>query len=42
MKKEFGAIIGITTFDSILLPSLEVDPIILLDEVSSVPYRIGA
>uniref|UniRef100_A0A2N9F082 Plastocyanin-like domain-containing protein n=1 Tax=Fagus sylvatica TaxID=28930 RepID=A0A2N9F082_FAGSY len=42
MKKEFGAIISITTFDSILLPSLEVDPIILLDEVSSVPYRIVA
>jgi hypothetical protein len=32
----------ITKFDKILLPSLEVDPIILLDEVLGVPYKVGA
>uniref|UniRef100_A0A2N9FI42 Aminotransferase-like plant mobile domain-containing protein n=1 Tax=Fagus sylvatica TaxID=28930 RepID=A0A2N9FI42_FAGSY len=42
MMEEFGAIMGISNFDQILLPPKHVDPILLLDEVLSIPYRLGS
>ena len=30
------------SFDQILLPPKHVDPVLLLDEVLSVPYRLGS
>ena len=33
---------GISNFDQILLPSKHADPILLLDEVLSIPYRLGS
>jgi hypothetical protein len=33
---------GLSNFDNILLPPLAVDPIILLDEILSIPYKVGA
>jgi hypothetical protein len=41
MMEEFGAIMGISNFDQILLPPKHADPILLLDEVLSIPYRVG-
>jgi hypothetical protein len=32
---------GISNFDQILLPPKQADPILLLDEVLSIPYRLG-
>ena len=42
MMEEFGAIMGINNFDQILIPLKHVDPILLLDEVLSIPYRLGS
>ena len=42
MMEEFGAIMGISNFDQILLPPKHVDPILLLNEVLSIPYRLGS
>ena len=42
MMVEFGAIMGISNFDQILLPPKHADPILLLDEVLSIPYRLGS
>ena len=33
---------SISNFDQILLPSKHADPILLLDEVLSIPYRLGS
>jgi hypothetical protein len=41
MMEEFGAIMGISNFDQILLPPKHADPILLLDEVLSIPYILG-
>ena len=42
MMEEFGAIMRISNFDQILLPPKHADPILLLDEVLSIPYRFGS
>ena len=42
MMEVFGAIMGLSNFDNILLPPLAVDPIILLDEILSITYKVGA
>ena len=42
MMEKFGAIMGISNFDQILLPLKHADPILLLDEVLSIPYRLGS
>jgi hypothetical protein len=42
MMEEFGAIMGISNFDQILLPPTHSDPILLLDEVLSIPCRLGS
>jgi hypothetical protein len=42
MMEEFGAIMGISNFDMILLPPKHVDPILLLEKVLSIPYRLGS
>ena len=41
MMEEFGAIMRISNFDQILLPPKHADPILLLDEVLSILYRLG-
>jgi hypothetical protein len=41
MMEVFGAIMGLSNFDNILLPPLAADPIILLDEILSLPYKVG-
>uniref|UniRef100_A0A2N9EFH6 Aminotransferase-like plant mobile domain-containing protein n=1 Tax=Fagus sylvatica TaxID=28930 RepID=A0A2N9EFH6_FAGSY len=41
MMEEFGTIMGISNFDQILLPPKHADPVLLLDEVLSIPYRLG-
>ena len=33
---------GISNFDQILLPPKHADPVLLLDEVLSIPYRLGS
>ncbi len=38
MMEKFSAIMGISNFDQILLPSKHAYPILLLDEVLSIPY----
>ena len=40
--EKFSTIMGISNFDQILLPSKHADPILLLDEVLSIPYRLGS
>jgi hypothetical protein len=42
MMEEFGAIMGISNFDQILLPPKHADLVLLLDEVLSIPYRLGS
>ena len=41
MMEEFGAIMGLSNFDHILLPPKHADHV-LLDEVLSIPYKLGA
>ena len=41
MMEEFGAIMGFSNFDHILLPPKHVDHVLLLDEVLSIPYKLG-
>ena len=38
----FGAIMGLSNFDNILLPPLAANPIILLNEILSLSYKVGA
>jgi hypothetical protein len=38
---EFGTIMGLSGFDTILLPSLAADIIVLLYEILSIPYKLG-
>ena len=42
MMEEFGATMDFSNFDQILLPPKHADPILLLDEVLSIPYRLGS
>jgi hypothetical protein len=42
MMEEFGAIIGLSNFNHILFPLKHADPVLLLDEVLSIPYKLGA
>ncbi len=41
MMEVFGAIMGLSNFDNILLPPLAANSIILLDEILSLPYKVG-
>ena len=41
MMEEFGGIMGLSNFDHILLPPKHADPVLLLDEVLSILYRLG-
>ena len=41
MMEEFGAIMSLSNFDHILLPSKHADPVLLLNEVLSIPYNLG-
>ncbi len=40
--EKFGAIMSLSNFDRILLPPKDADPVFLLDEVLSIPYKLGA
>uniref|UniRef100_A0A2N9J1Z5 Uncharacterized protein n=1 Tax=Fagus sylvatica TaxID=28930 RepID=A0A2N9J1Z5_FAGSY len=42
IMEEFGAIMGISNFNQMLLPPKHVDPILFLDEVLSMPYKPGS
>jgi hypothetical protein len=42
MMEEFGAIMGLSNFNHILLPPKHADIVPLLDEVLSIPYRLGS
>ena len=42
MMEEFGTIMGLSNFDQILLPPKHANPILLLEEVLSIPYRFGS
>ena len=42
MMEEFGTIMGLSNFDNILLPPLAANPIILLNEILSLSYKVGA
>jgi hypothetical protein len=42
MMEEFGAVMGLSNFNQILLPPKHVDPVLLLEEVLSTPYRFGS
>lgn len=41
MIEEFSAIMGISNFKNILLPPLEADPIVLVDKILGIPYKVG-
>jgi hypothetical protein len=41
MMEEFGNIMGLGNFDNILLPPKHANPVLLLDEVLSIPYKLG-
>jgi hypothetical protein len=42
IMEEFGAIMGISNFNQMLLPPKHTDSILLLDEVLSMPYKSGS
>ena len=42
MMEVFGAIMGLSNFDNILFPPLAANPIILLNEILSLSYKVGA
>uniref|UniRef100_A0A2N9GUC3 Aminotransferase-like plant mobile domain-containing protein n=1 Tax=Fagus sylvatica TaxID=28930 RepID=A0A2N9GUC3_FAGSY len=42
IMEEFGAIMGISNFNQMLLPPKHADPILLLDEVLIMPYKPGS